>query len=167
MKGSIMLEGPFYISSHSFSHSMITLFKVSTSNNSHIKFLLPDPYCADFQTIIPSPSVGNQSPVLPVNTCSCQSTGQLSFTSSSSIGDSAGSTRSFLSPSSTVLAPSSSASLTCSGMFSFHLYPVKFSRLHLSVKLTEQVYWNNWQRKKKEEEWLSGSLVYIAYSVFL
>ncbi|CAH3029887.1 unnamed protein product, partial [Porites evermanni] len=33
-----------------------------------------DPYCDDFQTIIPSPSVGNQSPVLPINTCSCQST---------------------------------------------------------------------------------------------
>ena len=146
VKGSVMLERMFYISSHSFSHSMITLVKVSTSSNRHIMvfmimlndylyFPLPDPYCDDFQTIIPSPSVGNQSPVLPINTCSCQSTSQLSFTSSSSIGDSTGSTRSLLSPSSMVLAPSSSASLTCSGMFSFH-----FSRVHLSAKLTEQVY---------------------------
>ena len=36
LKGSVMLERMFYISSHSFSHSMIALVKVSTSNNRHI-----------------------------------------------------------------------------------------------------------------------------------
>ena len=35
-KGPIMLKRMFYISAHSFSHSMITLVKVSTSNNRHI-----------------------------------------------------------------------------------------------------------------------------------